>query len=76
MLKEKHAFYEETFGTKSGKLVLEDLEKDAYINRSTISDGGNIDPHQIAFREGIRSIVLKIQNYIAYDVDQYKPVLK
>lgn len=62
LLKKKHVVYKETFGTPSGKKVLEELSKDCYMSRSTITDSSTVDPYLIAFREGQRSVVLKIIN--------------
>lgn len=65
LITKKHVYYKETFSTPNGKLVLDDLENDCYLNRSTISDGSNVDPYQIAFREGQRSVILKIKNLMS-----------
>lgn len=65
MMIEKHTKYKDTFSTINGEWVLRDLEKDTYVNRSTITDSTNVDPYQIAFREGMRSVILKIRNYMS-----------
>lgn len=65
MIEQRHVFYKETFETPSGKKVLDDLEDSCYLHRSTITDQSSVDPHQIAFREGQRSVILKIKNFIS-----------
>jgi len=65
MLQERHAYYKDTFDTQSGLKVLADLEDAAYISRSTVTDPSSVDMNQIAFREGMRTIVLRIKNFIS-----------
>jgi hypothetical protein len=62
LLTERHIFYKETFDTESGQKVIEDLEKDYYVNNSLINTTNVIDPYVIAFREGQRSVILRINN--------------
>lgn len=64
-VKQRHVSYKETFASETGKLVLKDLTDACYMTRSTITDGSTVDPYQIAFREGQRSIVLRITNLMS-----------
>ena len=64
-VKKRYQMYKETFSTPTGKEVLADLQKSCYINRSTITAKSAPDPYLIAFNEGQRSVVLKIQNLMS-----------
>lgn len=57
--------YQSAFDTKEGKRVLDDL-KSAYYHRSSHTKG---DPHETAFREGQRSVIIRIINLIKEDKD-------
>ena len=70
MLKERHVYYKDTFSTPCGKKTLSDMEASCYTHRSTITDQSSVDPYLVAFREGQRSVVLKIKNYM--DDEQLK----
>ena len=48
--------YVECFSTASGQEVLEDLKKMCYYKYTTFSK----DPQELAYREGIRSVLLQI----------------
>ncbi len=50
------ACYREVFGSPSGKIVLEDMRA-AWMNHTSHVPG---DPYETAFREGKRSVVLRI----------------
>ena len=58
----QYSLFASVFNTPNGEKVIAQLERDCYLNRSTISDTNKIDPCQIAFREGMRSVILKIRN--------------
>ena len=52
--------YQFTFDTKEGKRVFADL-KEAYYHRSSYQKN---DPYETAFREGQRSVIIRIINLI------------
>jgi len=56
--------YQSTFDTKEGKRVLDDL-KSAYYHRGSFCK----DPHETSFREGQRSVIIRIINLIKEDKD-------
>ena len=66
-IKKRYHMYKETFSTPTGIEVLKDLQKECYINRSTITNPSNPDPYITVFREGQRAVVLKIQNLMSKD---------
>jgi len=49
--------YSDTFNTKEGKIVLEDIQKICFKNSSTINEMPNI----MAFNEGHRAVLLHIE---------------
>lgn len=55
-LEAKKKKYIECFSTSSGQEVLEDLKRMCYYEYTTFSK----DPYELAYREGIRSVVLQI----------------
>lgn len=55
--------YQTTFNSPSGKAVLCDLAKSCFVTLSTI----HADPLQMAFNEGQRNVVLKIQHILKID---------
>ena len=59
VLKDLENFYRITFATNEGQEVLADLES-AYYHR--ISYGK--DPYETAYKEGQRSVILRINNLI------------
>jgi len=60
-LKQLNLAYKTTFGSESGKLVLDDLKKRCSFNSTTHIKG---DSHESAYLEGSRSVVLFINNMI------------
>jgi|TARA_B100000035_G_scaffold311671_1_gene321652 hypothetical protein len=54
--------YQGTFDTKEGKRVLDDL-KSAYYHRGSYQK----DPYETAFREGQRSVIIRIINLMKED---------
>ena len=54
--------YQGTFDTKEGKRVFDDL-KSAYYHRGSYQK----DPHETAFREGQRSVIIRIINLMKED---------
>jgi len=71
-IKERKQTYVNTFETESGKKVLEDLEKRAFIHQPSF----NVNPQQMAFNEGQRSIVLHIQNMMKIDIEATEKLYK
>jgi hypothetical protein len=55
--------YMEVFNTDNGQLVLEDLKNRCHAEISTVSEGG-IDPFQVVYKEGRRSVLLHIQTQL------------
>jgi hypothetical protein len=53
--------YADTFATKSGQMVLEDLERS--FGGSCYTKG---DPHDTAFREGSREVLMRIKQLVSY----------
>lgn len=67
LYRKRHVAYKETFSSDNGKEVIKDLEEVCYVKRSTVSTTNVIDPYVLAFREGQRSIMLRIQNMMSED---------
>ena len=66
--------YANTFGTDSGKRVLDDLEKS--FGGSCYTKG---DPHDTAYREGQRDVLMRIKELISYaglEIEEYEPPIK
>lgn len=64
--------YKKTFGTESGKAVLHDLMKNCHVLGSAFSK----DPHEAAFKEGSRNVVLKIMHMLDVDPNKLDEVIK
>ena len=58
LLKQLKEDYERVFGTSEGKRVLEDLQKSAFIKKTSF----NVDTHIMAFNEGARTTVLHVMD--------------
>lgn len=58
--------YRATFGSPSGRDVLEDLEKAFHVHHTTFKNGM---PEEMIFNEGERSVVLYIKGLM-----EYKPI--
>ena len=62
--------YRQTFGTQSGRRVLQDL-RTSFSKRVSYTKG---DPYDTAFREGERNVVLKIESMLKMsdeDIDRW-----
>lgn len=59
-IKELHEIYKETFSTKSGKAVLEDLKKNCFFYNSTAPESDVTDTNKVMRNEGRRSVILRI----------------
>lgn len=68
----KIRLYREFFNTDNGKIVLHDLCKACHIYNSTYDD----NPQQMAYREGERSVVLRILKTINIDPYELDKLLK
>ena len=55
--------YKLTFATKEGEAVIADL-KSAYYHRGSYSKN---DPHETSYREGQRSVIIRMLNLIKED---------
>jgi hypothetical protein len=64
-LKEMALAYKRTFDSPDGKKVLADLFKSCHMMNSTMDS----NPHETAFNEGARSVVLRILKTINTDVE-------
>lgn len=64
--------YQEVFGTEKGKLVLRDLMNTFHVFDSSMSD----TPEETAFKEGERSVVLRIFKTINIDPEQLDKLVK
>jgi len=65
--------YRKVFSSDDGKEVLKDLMKVAHVLDCTYYSG---DPHETAYREGERSIVLRILKTINTDPEQVLKMLE
>jgi len=63
--------YRQVFSTEQGKKVIDDLIK-RFMLRSSMS----LDPHQIAFQEGERNIVLMLLHTLNIDEEQLRERIK
>tara|TARA_R100000808_G_C2117997_1_gene130046 strand:- start:70 stop:330 length:261 start_codon:yes stop_codon:yes gene_type:complete len=70
--RKRRASYKELFSTEVGREVLEDLMKNNFLWTSTQTS----DPHETAFNEGRRSVILAILNYVALDADRIQTMMK
>lgn len=55
--------YREIFSSDAGKAVLEDLCKACNVYSSTM----DVNPHEVVFKEGARSVVLRILKTVEID---------
>ena len=62
-LKQLKQDYKNTFSTKEGDAVIADL-KSAYYHRGSYSKN---DPHETSYREGQRSVIVRIINLMKED---------
>ena len=69
-LKEMKQAYIDTFTTEKGKRVLRDLNR--YRYKTTF----RLDPIEMAYREGQRSLVLHIENMIRLDYEKLQEQVK
>jgi len=67
-IEEKHGLYKRVFDSEDGKVLLADLERDCYLKSSLFSK----DAMEMAFREGMRSIILHINSMRTLDIDDFK----
>lgn len=63
--------YKDLFATDDGKRVLKDLMKSCYVMQSTI----DANPHEMAYNEGARSVVLRILSTINVDPMSLKEMI-
>ena len=67
-MKANQANYKKVFASEEGKKVLKDLEGKCFINSPTICK----EPHEMAFREGQRAVVLHIKTLLTMDIDKIR----
>ena len=65
-IEEKHNLYKRFFDCDDGREVLAELEKDCYVKGTTFST----EPAVLAYREGMRSVVLHIKTMLTLDTVQ------
>lgn len=70
--RKRRATYKEVFSTEPGREVLEDLMKNNFLWTSTQTS----DPHETAYNEGRRSVILAILNYVSLDADRIQTMMK
>ena len=70
--RKRRATYKEVFSTEPGREVLEDLMKNNFLWTSTQTS----DPHETAYNEGRRSVILAILNYVSLDADRIQTTMK
>ena len=63
--------YKNVFSTEEGKLVLHDLMKTFHILQSTM----DANPNEVAYKEGERSVVLRILRTINTDPNELEKIL-
>jgi len=71
-IKERKQLYQDVFESPNGKKVLEDLSRHAFINKTTLNENSN----RMAFSEGMRSLVLHIQNMMKIDIEKTTELIK
>lgn len=64
--------YREIFSTDAGKLVLNDLCKSCHVYHSTMDS----NPQELAYKEGERSVVLRILRTIEVDPFELDRLIK
>jgi hypothetical protein len=64
--------YQDVFGSENGKRVLFDLMKSTHFFDTTMDP----NPHELAYNEGARSVVLRILKTINTDPSQLEMMIK
>lgn len=64
--------YRTVFGTDDGKKVLNDLCKSCHVLHSTM----DANPHEMAYKEGERSVILRILRTIEIDPFELDRLIK
>ena len=62
MYKEKHSIYKDFLDTKNGIAILDDLEKEYCMSKSTVRNPHDIDTKSMIWAEAQRAVVLRIKN--------------
>lgn len=58
-----HEAYRRLFCSPEGELVMEDLARRGFMDRTTVAvSGGGVDPVRSAYNEGRRSLVLYVRH--------------
>ena len=70
-LKDKHLLYKRLFETEDGEAVMKDLKNNCYYDTTTFST----DPGQLAYREGMRCVLLHINTMVNLDTEVMKNVI-
>ena len=63
--------YKNIFDSEEGKLVLHDLMKNFHVLHSTM----DANPNEVMFKEGERSVVLRILRTINMDANELEKIL-
>lgn len=61
--------YQKTFNSPSGRKVLRDLMRSNWVLTPHASE--KIEPHEICFREGQRSAILRIMTFMDIDPNKF-----
>lgn len=57
--------YMSVFNTENGQIVLEDLRNRCFDKHSTVIEHAAVDPFQVVYKEGRRSVLLMIETQLA-----------
>ena len=67
-IRDRNHMYARVFGSPDGRAVLEHMESESYMDRTTLArptEGRAVDPLQTSYNEGMRAWVLRIRSYVA-----------
>jgi len=71
--KQRYINYQRVFGSEEGKRVLYDMMEYHSFLKPTYEKG---DPHETAFNEGGRNVILRILTYINADIEALEKRMK
>ena len=71
-IEEKHSLYKRVFESADGQEILADLERDCYLSTTTYSK----DALDMAYKEGMRCVVLHIKTMIGLDSEKIRDGLE
>ena len=56
--------YMAVFNTNDGQLIFQDLKNRAFFHVPFVVDQDRVDPYKIAWRDGMRSVILHIETML------------